>query len=240
MAPLKGQEMGRFKLGSTVINLFAPGKVNPVDELESLSVTKLGQPLAVSTEVFATPDVAPAPLPEDEIKAEHDASPLVDDKKTKANNRRIADVRPIIVLLMARCLSMGRTQRRPRRQTDNPELEQAKAAKPAQPETVESLQSALNALEERKGSLERAQQYQQVIDNFPKLSQTLRSQLNNLRDEPRQSPRDDVRGAESGDPASQQPAAGKAVWRSRSRNGRVKLPIPSVSFHSSKPMPAVS
>lgn len=69
------------------------------------------------------------------------------------------------------------------------ELEQAKAAKPAQPETVESLQSALNALEERKGSLERAQQYQQVIDNFPKLSQTLRSQLNNLRDEPRQSPR---------------------------------------------------
>ncbi|HIC9109420.1 TPA: hypothetical protein ACW9LQ_005164, partial [Enterobacter hormaechei] len=24
---------------------------------------------------------APAPLPEDEIKAEHDASPLVDDKK---------------------------------------------------------------------------------------------------------------------------------------------------------------
>ncbi len=81
VALLKGQEMGRFKLGSTVINLFAPGKVNLVDELESLSVTKLGQPLAVSTEVFATPDVAPAPLPEEEIKAEHDASPLVDDKK---------------------------------------------------------------------------------------------------------------------------------------------------------------
>ncbi len=83
MALLKGQEMGRFKLGSTVINLFAPGKVNTVDELESLSVTKLGQPLAVSTEVFATPDVAPAPLPEDEIKAEHDASPLVDDKRRR-------------------------------------------------------------------------------------------------------------------------------------------------------------
>ena len=28
VALLKGQEMGRFKLGSTVINLFAPGKVN--------------------------------------------------------------------------------------------------------------------------------------------------------------------------------------------------------------------
>src|SRR5690606_3093612 len=57
-----------------------------------------------------------------------------------------------------------------------------------QPEAVEQLQAALNALEERKGSLERAEQYQQVIDNFPKLSQTLRSQLNNLRDEPRNVP----------------------------------------------------
>ncbi len=100
-------------------------------------------------------------------------------------------MRPIIVLLMASVPQHGGVRSDgPRRQTDNPrELEQAKAAKPAQPETVESLQSALNALEERKGSLERAQQYQQVIDNFPKLSQTLRSQLNNLRDEPRQSPR---------------------------------------------------
>ena len=66
------------------------------------------------------------------------------------------------------------------------ELEQAKAAKPAQPETVEVLQSALNALEERNASLERVRQYQDVIDNFPKLSQTLRAQLNNLSDEPRQ------------------------------------------------------
>ncbi len=48
--------MGRFKLGSTVINLFAPGKVNLVEQLESLSVTKIGQPLAVSTETFVTPD----------------------------------------------------------------------------------------------------------------------------------------------------------------------------------------
>ncbi len=48
--------------------------------------------------------------------------------------------------------------------------------------------AALNALEERKGSLERAQQYQQVIDNFPKLSRTLRSQLDNLRDEPKSVP----------------------------------------------------
>ena len=68
------------------------------------------------------------------------------------------------------------------------ELEQAKAAKPAQPETVEVLQSALNALEEQKSSLERARQYQDVIDNFPKLFQSLRSQLNNLSEEPRQVP----------------------------------------------------
>ena len=81
MALLKGQEMGRFKLGSTVINLFAPGKVKLAEQLESLSVTKLGQPLAISTETFVTPDAEPAPLPEAEIKAEHDASPLVDDKK---------------------------------------------------------------------------------------------------------------------------------------------------------------
>ena len=82
MALLKGQEMGRFKLGSTVINLFAPGKVNLVEQLESLSVTKIGQPLAISTETFVAPvDAEPAPLPDEEIKAEHDASPLVDDKK---------------------------------------------------------------------------------------------------------------------------------------------------------------
>jgi miniconductance mechanosensitive channel len=98
-------------------------------------------------------------------------------------------VRLIITLLMAWCLSMGAyAASAPDAKQISQELEQAKAAKPAQPEAVEALQSALNALEERKGSLERAQQYQQVIDNFPKLSQTLRSQLTNLRDEPRDVP----------------------------------------------------
>ncbi|ENO8504326.1 phosphatidylserine decarboxylase, partial [Escherichia coli] len=63
------------------INLFAPGKVNLVEQLESLSVTKIGQPLAVSTETFVTPDAEPAPLPAEEIEAEHDANPLVDDNK---------------------------------------------------------------------------------------------------------------------------------------------------------------
>jgi len=90
---------------------------------------------------------------------------------------------------MAWCLSTGAyAATAPDAKQISQELEQAKAAKPAQPEAVEQLQAALNALEERKGSLERAEQYQQVIDNFPKLSQTLRSQLNNLRDEPRNVP----------------------------------------------------
>jgi phosphatidylserine decarboxylase len=79
VALLKGQEMGRFKLGSTVINLFAPGKVNLVETLHSLSVTKIGQPLAVSTEAQVQPE--PAPLSEEEVNAELDASPLVDDKR---------------------------------------------------------------------------------------------------------------------------------------------------------------
>ena len=98
-------------------------------------------------------------------------------------------MRLIITFLMAWSLSLGAyAATAPDAKQLTQELEQAKAAKPAQPETVEALQSALNALEERKGSLERAQQYQQVIDNFPKLSATLRAQLSNLRDEPRNVP----------------------------------------------------
>ncbi len=77
--------MGRFKLGSTVINLFAPGKVTLAEQLQSLSVTKIGQPLAMSTETFAPVETEQAPLPEAEINAEHDASPLVDAGKTKVN-----------------------------------------------------------------------------------------------------------------------------------------------------------
>lgn len=53
IALLKGQEMGRFKLGSTVINLFAPGKVKLIDGLKSQSITRVGQPLARATETSA-------------------------------------------------------------------------------------------------------------------------------------------------------------------------------------------
>lgn len=96
-------------------------------------------------------------------------------------------MRLIYTFLLAWCLSFGAyAATAPDAKQIAQELEQAKAAKPAQPETVEVLQSALNALEERNASLERARQYQDVIDNFPKLSQNLRAQLNNLSDEPRQ------------------------------------------------------
>gem|GEM_PF-7052688 len=77
-------------------------------------------------------------------------------------------MRLIITLLMAWCLSTGAyAANAPDSKQISQELEQAKAAKPAQPETVEALEAALNALEERKASLERAAQYQQVNDNFP-------------------------------------------------------------------------
>ncbi|WP_244267422.1 archaetidylserine decarboxylase, partial [Sodalis-like endosymbiont of Proechinophthirus fluctus] len=43
---LKGQEMGRFKLGSTVINLFAGKKVLLSEHLSTRYVTRVGQQLA--------------------------------------------------------------------------------------------------------------------------------------------------------------------------------------------------
>lgn len=100
-------------------------------------------------------------------------------------------MRLIITFLMAWCLSLGAmAATAPDARQISQELEQAKAAKntPDQAEIIEVLQSALNALGERKASLERAQQYQEVIDNFPKLSRTLRAQLDNLREEPKPVP----------------------------------------------------
>ena len=62
-----------------MINLFAPGQVKLVEQLQSLSVTKIGEPLATAVETDIS--VEPAPLPEEEIRAEHRASTLVDDKQ---------------------------------------------------------------------------------------------------------------------------------------------------------------
>lgn len=46
---LKGQEMGRFKLGSTVINLFQRDRVTLGDHLQSRLVTRVGERLASGT-----------------------------------------------------------------------------------------------------------------------------------------------------------------------------------------------
>jgi small-conductance mechanosensitive channel len=96
-------------------------------------------------------------------------------------------VRLLMIFLLAFGLSMGAHAATavPDEKQVSQELEQAKAAKnqPGQTETVDALQSALNSLEERKESLERTRQYQQVIDNLPTLTRTLRQQLANLTDE---------------------------------------------------------
>ncbi|NJC99969.1 archaetidylserine decarboxylase [Candidatus Erwinia dacicola] len=54
---LKGQEMGRFKLGSTVINLFAPGKVKLAESLAAESKTRLGETLAIALQKESAEDV---------------------------------------------------------------------------------------------------------------------------------------------------------------------------------------
>lgn len=46
---LKGQEMGRFKLGSTVINLFSDKNVLLGEHLSTDYITRIGQPLAYGT-----------------------------------------------------------------------------------------------------------------------------------------------------------------------------------------------
>ncbi|QHM77991.1 Miniconductance mechanosensitive channel MscM [Mixta theicola] len=67
------------------------------------------------------------------------------------------------------------------------ELEQAKSVKssPAQAELVQTLESALSFLDARNESLERAKQYQQVIDDFPRLARELRQQIASLNDNAR-------------------------------------------------------
>ena len=42
----KGEEMGRFKLGSTVINLFAPNSVKFDASMENGVPTRMGTPFA--------------------------------------------------------------------------------------------------------------------------------------------------------------------------------------------------
>lgn len=64
------------------------------------------------------------------------------------------------------------------------QLEEVKATKnaPSQTEQIQSLEAALASLSERDDALERAQQYQQVIDDFPRLARELRQQIATLND----------------------------------------------------------
>lgn len=66
------------------------------------------------------------------------------------------------------------------------ELQQAEANKsaPNQAEIIEALQSGINWITERKNAEERIQQYQKVIDDFPKLMQELRKQIEQVNDKP--------------------------------------------------------
>ena len=67
------------------------------------------------------------------------------------------------------------------------ELDEAQSDKTAanQAERITTLQGTLNWLDERKESLARADEYQQVIDDFPKLSRELRQQIVSLTDSSR-------------------------------------------------------
>jgi len=64
------------------------------------------------------------------------------------------------------------------------QLEEAKSEKTSasQTATVEALQSTLNWLDEYQKSVDLTQEYQQVIDDFPKLSRELRQQIVTLTD----------------------------------------------------------
>lgn len=67
------------------------------------------------------------------------------------------------------------------------QLDEVKSDKntPNQAETVDALQSTLNWLDEMQKSLARSDDYQQVIDGFPRLSRELRQQIVALADNPK-------------------------------------------------------
>ena len=98
-------------------------------------------------------------------------------------------MRLILMFLMAMSLSLGaHAASVPDAKQLAQERQQAKGAKdpPGQADIVPALEVALKSIEERESSLDRATQNQRVIDNFQQLSQSLRQQLSNLSDTPRQ------------------------------------------------------
>ncbi|MFS2224298.1 miniconductance mechanosensitive channel MscM [Pantoea sp. B65] len=97
-------------------------------------------------------------------------------------------VRLILSILLGCCLSLPVfAAGLPDESQVKQELDQAKSGKSSagQTELVQTLETALNWLNERKASLDLTQQYQQVIDDFPKLSRELRQQITSLTDSTR-------------------------------------------------------
>ena len=94
-------------------------------------------------------------------------------------------MRLLIALLLGLCLSQPLLAAAlPDADQIKQDLAQAKSEKngAAQPELVQSLEATLNFLDERDASLQQAQQYQQVIDDFPRLARDLRQQIASLAD----------------------------------------------------------
>mgnify|MGYP002507178371 CR=1 FL=1 len=71
----KGEEMGRFKLGSTVINLFAKDKVQFSAHLSPMSITRMGEPFAEAKTATVSPEKAPEEAVIEELasRTQHDS-----------------------------------------------------------------------------------------------------------------------------------------------------------------------
>ncbi|RWR02855.1 mechanosensitive channel protein [[Pantoea] beijingensis] len=95
-------------------------------------------------------------------------------------------MRLILSVLLACCLSVSFVYAAsvPDAAQIKQELEEAKAGKntPNQAEVIQSFEAAINWLDEQQSSLELTQQYQQVIDGFPKISRELRQQIASVTD----------------------------------------------------------
>ncbi|MGU0043738.1 hypothetical protein ACVXHA_18670 [Escherichia coli] len=81
MALLKGQEMGRFNSVPPLSTCLHRVKSIWLSNWKACLSRKLASRWQYLPESFVTPDAELAPLPAEEIEAERDASPLVDDKK---------------------------------------------------------------------------------------------------------------------------------------------------------------
>ncbi|MGV3346827.1 miniconductance mechanosensitive channel MscM [Enterobacteriaceae bacterium LUAb1] len=106
-------------------------------------------------------------------------------------------VRLILILLISLCINQ------PLMAADIPEGAQLQrelaiaknTQAPGQADTIQLLENALKSLNDRDNSLKLAKQYQQVIDDFPRLSRELRQQISALNDHNKPIP-DNLTGSE--------------------------------------------